>query len=125
MPTEPLSFSGIQARIAAMYASSGAKAPVQPTVVPVGAQVRQFKRPELLDSDKASSNARIQREIEALRGMNKVGAGGAAIVKTRAFGGTETTNAGAQETQARALPLHLTSIVERVRRERFEEAAQQ
>ena len=116
--TDQLS-SGIQARIAAMYASAGTKAPTQPTVVPLGARVCQFKRPELLETDKASKNVRIQREIEALRSMNKVGTGGAAIIKTRAFGGTDAANRGAQETQVGALPLHLRNVVERARRERL------
>ncbi|KAI0705842.1 hypothetical protein BC835DRAFT_1302611 [Cytidiella melzeri] len=117
--------STIQARIAAMYASSRVNPPAQPTVIPVGARVRQFKTPELLDTDKASRNERIQREVEALRNMNKVGTGSAAIVKTRAFGGSETANAGVQESQVRALPLHLKSIVERVRQERTAGSAQQ
>jgi hypothetical protein len=89
-------------------------------MIPVCARVCQFKRPDLLETDKASRNMRIQREVEALRTMNKVGTAGAAIVKTRAFGGVETANAGAEEPQVKALPLHLRSILERVRQERIE-----
>ena len=88
-------------------------------------KVCRLKRPELLETDKASSNTRIQREVEALRNMNKVVTAGAAIVKTRAFGGTETANAGAEEPQVKALPLHLRSVVERIRQERRESLTMQ
>jgi hypothetical protein len=108
-----------------MYASAGVKTETMPTVIPAGARVCQFKRPDLLDTDKASRNMHIQREVEALRNMNKVGTTGAAIVKTRAFGGIETANAGAEEPQVKALPLHLRSVVERIRQERRESLSTQ
>ncbi|KAI0094029.1 hypothetical protein BDY19DRAFT_989546 [Irpex rosettiformis] len=117
--------SNIQARIAKIYATAGVKALAQPIVVPPGARMRQFKRPELLETDKASNNIRIQREIEALRTMNKVGAGGAAIVKTRAFGRTEAAKEAAQDTQGETLPLHLRNVSERVRHEHIEKLTQE
>lgn len=101
-----------------MYASAGVKAPYTPAPV-VQARLRQFKLPELLDTDKASKNERIQREVEALRSMNKVITGGAALVKTKAFGGSEPHNAAAEEDyEGRALSLQCRSIIERVRKER-------
>ncbi|KAI0341837.1 hypothetical protein BDW22DRAFT_1358720 [Trametopsis cervina] len=117
--------SGIQARIAAMYASAGVKAPAQPTVIAMGPRVCQFRRPDLLETDKASRDAKIQREIEALRNMNRVGTTSAAIVRTRAFGGSGTANAGAMAAEERAIPLHLRKVVERVRRERSEGLTQE
>lgn len=96
--------------------------PAQHSAISVRTRVCQFNTPELLDTDKASSNIRIQREVEALRSMNKVGTGTAAIVKTRAFGGNQPANAGAQELQVHALPLHLRSVIDRVRQERSGES---
>lgn len=108
--------SGIQARIAAMYASAGVNGSRAPIVT--GARVCQFKIPELLETDKASKNVRIQREVEALRALNKVVANSAALVKTRAFGGCEPHNAAANTAQeSRALPLHCKSVVDRIKRE--------
>lgn len=99
-----------------MYASAGVNGLRAPIVT--GARVCQFKVPELLETDKASKDVRIQREVEALRTMNKVGTNSAALVKTRAFGGSEPHNAAANTVhEGRTLPLHCKNVVDRIKKE--------
>lgn len=50
-----------------------------------------------METDKASQNAIIQREVEALRSMGRVGTGAVSMIQTRAFGGEGSANGKAQE----------------------------
>lgn len=105
--------SSIQARIASMFSSAGVKPP--PTLARDGARVCRLRTPELLETDKASKDARIQREIEALRGLQRVGCGSKIIAKTRAFGGDGPANAPLSG--GVALSLQAIEILERVKKE--------
>lgn len=58
-----------------------------------GARVCKFKTPELLESDRASRDEKIQREVEALRRLKRVDNGSKVIAKTVAFGGDGPSNA--------------------------------
>lgn len=83
--------SSIQAKIAALFGGSVKGLPSKDART--GARVCKFKTPELLDSDRASKNEQIQREVEALRKLKRVDNGSKVIAKTKAFGGDGPSNA--------------------------------
>ena len=95
-----------------MFASSGVRLPPP---IRTGARVCRFRSPELLDSDRASRDARIQREIEGLRGLQRVGSGSAVIAKSVAFGGDGPANA---PTESPKLSLQALAVLQRIKKER-------
>ncbi|GJE92933.1 hypothetical protein PsYK624_090920 [Phanerochaete sordida] len=112
--------SGIQARMAALFdkiePAQGPAAPAPP------AYVRRLKMPELAQGAQASKNAKIQREVEALRSLNRVGNGGQRLLKTKAFGGNGVANRQDREKQQNRYSLECISVIERIKRERTEKA---
>lgn len=110
--------SGIQARMAALFDNAGASS-YGPTRLEPGAYVRRLKIPQLGEDQQASRNQQIQREVEALRFMKRVGTGSHALVKTRAFGGSLAANHAVEGVEhSTGLSLESLVIVERLRRER-------
>ncbi len=83
-----------------------------------GARVCHFKTPDLLDSNKASKDLRIQREVETLRRMNRVGSGSSVIARSRAFGGSGPANPTDSEPSGPTVSLVCLSIIDRARKER-------
>lgn len=84
-------FSGSVAARIAMFAR-GTQHPRNYDDIHNAAHVRKFNLPELLDSHRASKDERTQREVEALRTMNRVGTGSLALTRTRTFGGNGPAN---------------------------------
>ncbi|KAH8094552.1 hypothetical protein BXZ70DRAFT_947985 [Cristinia sonorae] len=77
-------------------------------------QVLKFKIPELNASDNVRDD-KTRRDLAALRSMGRVGKGSHIIANSRAFGGTSTANAGAEEYE-KTLPLHCLELIERIRK---------
>ena len=78
-----------------------------------------MKIPELGEGQQASRNQQIQREVDALRYMKRVGTGSHALVKTRAFGGSLAANHAAEGAdKSKGLSLECMAIVEKLKRER-------
>ena len=100
--------------MAALFGNASASS--GPTNAP-GAYVCRLKIPELEMGSQASQNQKIQREVEALRTMKRVGSGSQAIVKTKAFGGTMAANYAAEGDQSKARSLEWINIVARTGQE--------
>ncbi|KAH8094534.1 hypothetical protein BXZ70DRAFT_1034634 [Cristinia sonorae] len=77
-------------------------------------QVLKFKIPEPNASDNVRDD-KTRRDLAALRSMGRVGKGSHIIANSRAFGGTSTANAGAEEYE-KTLPLHCLELIERIRK---------
>lgn len=74
----------------ALFGNAGSSC--KPTRLEPSAYVRRLNIPELGEGDQASQDQRIQREVDALRSMKRVGSGSHALIKTRAFGGSSTAS---------------------------------
>lgn len=110
-----VSFRGIQARMAALLGNAGvAQGPVPAAV---GIYVRRLKIPELIEGVHASKNLRIQREVDALRSMNRVRGGSQTLLKIKTFGGRGAVNQENQESDL-GCSLQCISIIEKVKKRR-------
>ncbi|KAL4243932.1 hypothetical protein ABKN59_011314 [Abortiporus biennis] len=106
--------NGVQARIEALFSRT-----LQPysndNTKKRSAWVRKFNLPEILDSDRASKDARTQREVEALRALKRVEVGSVRIVKSKVFGGDGPANVACEDEKTERKSLIAIGILEKRR----------